>query len=141
MTDTQMYVPHTLFESAGYSRQRAAGGITILRVGDARPETINAWYEDCKKLMAVWPGSPRLRYLHDIRHAGLPTLHATERVSQVLRRMRYIPVFDARGAILVNNPTLAELLASVMKRRPRADWQVRCFSDELAALAWLRIDN
>ena len=134
----ETYPPRIVRQEAGYTRQRAANGIVILRVGDARPETINAWFEDCQRLIATWRNTPRLRYLHDVRGAGLPTPYATDRVAQVLRRMRYVPVSDGRGVVLVTNATLARLLESVIKRRPHANWQIRCMSDEAEALAWLR---
>ena len=132
------YPPRTIRQEAGYIRQRAPGGIIILRIGDSRPETINAWYDDCLRLMAGWQPARQMRYLHDIRGAGLPTPYATDRVAQVLQRMRQIPVSDGRGAILVTNLTLARLLESVIKRRPRTNWHIRCMADEHGALAWLR---
>ncbi len=138
MSIAEDYPPRTLVQQAGYVRQRAPGGVVILRVTNAYPETISAWYEDCNRLMASWQSGKRLRYLHDIRGAGLPTPHATDRVAQVLRRMRYITVSDGRGAILVENSALAHLLSSLIKRRPQANWEVRCFADEQAALSWLR---
>lgn len=138
MTVTDDYAPRTLLQQAGYIRQRAAGGVIILRVTNGYPETINAWYEDCKRLMASWQPGKRLRYLHDVRGAGLPTPYATDHVAQVLRQMRYIPVNDGRGAILVENVALAQLLSTLVKRRPQANWQVRCFANENMALMWLR---
>jgi hypothetical protein len=132
------YPPRTLRQEAGYTRQRAAGGIIILRVTDPRIETINAWYKDCLHLMASWTATCSLRYLHDIRGAGLPTPYATDCVARVLHYMRHIPVSDGRGAILVNDSTLARLLESVINRRSRADWQVRCLSNETEAMLWLR---
>ena len=137
MMMTDNYPPRTQHQEAGYVRQRAPGGVIILRVTNSRSETINAWYEDCLRLMATWPHTQRLRYLHDIRGAGLPTPHATDRVAHVLRRMRYTPVSDGKGAILIENRSLAELLSSVVKPHPQANWQIRCFSDEAAALVWL----
>jgi hypothetical protein len=127
----------TVIEKAGYQRQRLPGGIIILRLLDSRMETIDAWHEDCHKLMSRWLPGQRLRYLHDIRRAEQVTPHATERVISVLRRMRHTPVSDGRGAILVNNPTLASLLKTFFKRRPRANWQIRFFSDEAEAIRWL----
>ncbi len=141
MAASENYPPRTLFQQGGYLRQRAEGGIIILRLTNAQPETINAWYEDCNRLIASWQPNKRLRYLHDVRGVGLPTLHTTDRVAQVLRRVRYTSVTDGRGAILVENAALAQLLASLVKRRPQANWQIRCFSDEAAALAWLRYNT
>ena len=132
------YPPRTLRQEGGYTRQRAAGGVIILRVADPRPETINAWYDDCLWLMAGWQPARKLRYLHDICRAGLPTPHATDRVAQVLHRMRHIPVGDGRGVILVTNPILARLLESTIKRQARSNWHIRCMADEAEALAWLR---
>ena len=127
----------TVIEKAGYQRQRMPGGIIILRLLDSRAETIDAWYEDCGKLMSRWLPGQRLRYLHDIRLAEHVTPHATERVVSVLRRMRHTPVSDARGAILLNNPTLASLLKTFFRRRPHVNWQIRFFSDEAEAIRWL----
>jgi hypothetical protein len=127
----------TVMEKEGYIRQRTAGGVVILRLLDPRPETIDAWYEDCNNLMAHWRDDQPLRYLHDIRKAEHVTPHATERVVSVLRRMRHIAVKDGRGAILLNNATIASLLSTFLKRRPQANWQIRFFSDEAQALAWL----
>ena len=57
MTTLENYPPRTVYQQGNYSRQRATGGVIILRVGDARPETIDAWFEDCQRLIAVWqPG-------------------------------------------------------------------------------------
>ncbi len=127
----------TVVEKAGYRRERVPGRIDVLRLLDARPETIDAWYEDCSKLMARWQQGQRLRYLHDIRRAEQVTPHAMERVARVLRQMRYIPVTDGRGAILLNNPTLAALLRTFFRRRAHANWQIRFFSDEAEAMRWL----
>ncbi len=124
-------------QEAGYSRERLQGGIFILRLRDANPATIDAWYDDCNKLMGRWQSDQRLRYLHDIRGAETVTPHSTDRVTRVLRRMRYIPVSDGRGAILLNNKLIATLLETFFKRRPRANWQIRFFSDETQALNWL----
>src|SRR5438094_10487571 len=101
-----------------------------MRQQDVRPETIDAWYEDCSEIMAQWRQGQRLRYLHDIRKAEQVTPHAMERVARVLRQMRYTPVTDGRGAILLNNLTLAGLLRTFFRRRAHANWQIRFFSDE-----------
>jgi hypothetical protein len=127
----------TVVEKAGYRRERLPGSIVALRLLDARPETIDAWYEDCSKLMAHWQQGQRLRYLHDIRQAEQVTPHAMERVARVLRQMRYTPVTDGRGAILMNNQTLAGLLRTFFRRRAHANWQIRFFSDEAEAMRWL----
>ncbi len=127
----------TVVERAGYRRQRAMGGILILRLLDSRRETIDAWFEDCNTLMSNWQSDQPLRYLHDIRQAEQVTPHATECVARVLRRMRHIPVSDGRGAILLHNQTLAALLGTFFKRRPQANWQIRFFEDEAEALRWL----
>ncbi len=127
----------TIIEKAGYRRQRLPGNITVLKLLDARPETIDAWYDDCNKLMAHWQRDQRLRYLHDIRGAEQVTPHATDRVVRVLRRMRHIPVSNGRGAILLSNPTLAALLGTFVNRRRHANWQIRFFFDEAEAMRWL----
>ncbi len=132
------YPPRTQHREAGYVRQRAPGSVVILRLADSRPETIDAWYRDCQAMMASWQPDLRLRYLHDVRGVGLPTLYVTDRVVQVLRRMRYTPINDGRGAILITNGTLARLLESTIKARPQANWSIRCFADEDEALDWLR---
>jgi hypothetical protein len=124
-------------QAAGYSRERLPGGITVLRLRDANPATIDAWYEDCNKLMGRWQADQRLRYMHDIRGAETITPHATDRVTRILRRMRYIPVNDGRGAIVLNNAIIAALLESFFKRRPHANWQIRFFNDDEKALRWL----
>ena len=127
----------TVIEKEGYRRQRASGGILILRLLDSRRETIEVWHDDCHKLMSHWRADQPLRYLHDIREAEQVTPYATERVARVLRRMRHIPVTDARGAILVNNQTLAALLGTFFKRRSHVNWQIHFFTDESQALCWL----
>ncbi len=127
----------TVMEQAGYRRQRMLGGILILRLLDSRPETIDAWYEDCNRMMAHWQTDQRLRYLQDIRQAEAVTPHSTDRAARVIRRMRHIPVTDARGAVLVNNPALVALLGTFFKRRSQANWHIRFFSDEAEALRWL----
>ena len=127
----------TVIENAGYRRQRATGGILILRLLDSRRETVDAWFEDCEKLICHWRADQPLRYLHDIREAEQVTPHATERVARILRRMRHIPVGDGRGAILLNNQTLAALLGTFFKRRPHVNWQIQFFYDEAEALRWL----
>ncbi len=127
----------TVVEKAGYRRERLPGSVVVLRLLDARPETIDAWFEDCNKLMSRWERGQRLRYLHDIRQAEQVTPHAMERVVRVLRRMRHIPVSDGRGAILLGNPTVAGLLRTFFRRRAHANWQIRFFDDEGQALRWL----
>jgi hypothetical protein len=124
-------------QAAGYSRERLAGGIIVLRLRDSKPESLDAWYDDCNKLMSRWQPDQRLRYLHDVRGAETITPHATDRVTRVLRRMRYTPVNDGRGAILLNNKVIANLLETFFKRRPHANWQIRFFSDEQQAIVWL----
>jgi hypothetical protein len=125
----------TVVEKAGYRRERLPGSIVVLRLLDARVETIDAWFEDCNKLMGHWQPDQRLRYLHDIRGAEQVTPHATECVVRVLRRMKRIPVSDGRGAILLNNATVAALLKTFFKRR--LNWQIRFFGDEVEAMRWL----
>ncbi|MCC7446940.1 MAG: hypothetical protein IT324_05950 [Anaerolineae bacterium] len=127
----------TVIAQAGYRRQRMLGGILILRLLDARPETIDAWYTDCNKLMTHWQTGQRLRYLQDIRQAEAVTPYSTDRVARVIRRMRHIPVTDARGAILVNSPALVTLLSTFFKRRSHNNWHIRFFHDESDALRWL----
>jgi hypothetical protein len=127
----------TIIEKAGYRREHLPGHIVALRLLDGRPETIEAWYEDCSKLMSHWQREDRLRYLHDVRRAEQVTPHAMERVARVLRQMRYIPVTDGRGAILMNNVTLAGLLRTFFRRRAHANWQIRFFNDEAEAIRWL----
>ncbi len=132
-----MYTARTVIEKAGYSRQRLSGGIWALRLGDSRRETLEAWHDDCVRVMAAWRPEQRLRYLHDIRKAGQITPYAIENVARVLRRMRQRPVTDARGAILTDNPTLAGLLASFLRGSAYARWQICFFQDEAEALFWL----
>ncbi len=133
----KMSTARTVIEKAGYARQRLPGGVWTLRLGDPHRETLQAWYEDCVRLMAAWRPEQRLRYLHDIRKAGQVTPYAIEYVARVLRRMRQYPVTDARGAILTDNPTLAGLLGSFLKENAYACWQIRFFVDEAEALFWL----
>jgi hypothetical protein len=114
------------------------GGIVVLRLLDSNPETIEAWYDDCNRLMEDWTPEKRLRYLHDIRQAERVTPRGLDHVTRVLHRMRLISVGDARGAILTRNATLAGLLGTFLKRRPRANWQIRFFQDEAKSLEWLR---
>ncbi len=121
----------------GYEREWLPGDIHILRLHDARSESIEAWYEDCNKLMARWLPGQRLRYLHDIRAAEQVTPRAMDRVTRVLRRMRNTPVTDGHGAIVLNNGVVASLLATFFKRRPQANWQIRFFDNEDAAVHWL----
>jgi hypothetical protein len=133
----ETYTSRVVMEQAGYRRERLPNGVLILRLMDARKETIEAWYEDCSRLMTGWRPERRLRYLHDIRRAELVTPHATERVTRVLRRMRTLPVTDARGAILLHSETLAALLGSFLRRRSEMGWDIRFFSDEGRAVRWL----
>lgn len=127
----------TIVEKKGYIRQRMNGGITILRVLEPTPEAIEAWYQDCNLFMSRWQPGQRLRYLHDVRSAERVTPYATERVTRVLKRMRTIPVSDGRGAILLNNASLASLLSPFLKPHPPAFWQIRFFSEEAEAFRWL----
>lgn len=127
----------TVIEKAGYQRQRIPGGVLILRLLDGRPETIDAWYNDCQRIMSAWRPGRRLRYLHDIRNAEMLTPFAVERVVAVLRRMRNLPISDGRGAILARNSHIVGLLATFLKRRRYANWEIRFFSDESDALRWL----
>src|SRR5438270_3105861 len=137
MSDSDQPAGRIIVEQAGYLRERLLGGICVLRLRDSEPETIEAWYEDCNKLMSRWQPGQRLRYLHDIRSAELVTPHATDRVVRILRRMRHTPVTDGRGAILLNNPTLGALLRTFFKRRPQAQWDIHFFDTEDSALHWL----
>jgi hypothetical protein len=127
----------TVVEKQGYQRQRMVGGVTILRVLEPTPTAIEAWYQDCTLFMSRWIPGQRLRYLHDIRRAERVTPFAIDRVTKVLKRMRTIPVSDGRGAILLNNPTLLNILSPFLKPHPPAYWQIRFFSDEAEALRWL----
>jgi hypothetical protein len=127
-----------IVEKDGYRRERLPDNIHILRLTNASPETIDAWFEDCQKLIQVWRIDRSLRYLHDVREAEQVTPHATEKVVRILRQMRYMPVSDGRGAILVKSAPLANLLSTFFKRRPYANWSIAFFSDEDEALAWLR---
>lgn len=127
----------TVVEREGYVRQRMSGGIMILRLLDAREETINAWYEDCNLFMTRWQRGQRLRYLHDIRAAEKVTPYATDRVLHILKRMRQIPITDGRGAVLLNSSALASLLSTFLKRRLVTDWQIRFFNIESEAIRWL----
>jgi hypothetical protein len=132
-----LYTALTIIETAGYRRQRLPGGIWALRLADSRRETLAAWHDDCIKVMEAWRPEQRLRYLHDIREAGQVTPYAIEYVARVLRRMRQRPVTDARGAILTDNPTLADLLGSFLRGNAFARWQIHFFEDEDAAICWL----
>ncbi len=129
--------PSIIVDRPGYRRESTSNGIDILRLADSTPEAVEAWFEDCNQIMEGWTPSQRLRYLHDIRQAERVTPRAVDRVTRILHRMRLIPVGDARGAILTRNATLAGLLGTFLKRRPRANWQIRFFQDEAEALAWL----
>ena len=126
-----------VIEKAGYRRQRLSGGTLILRLLDGRPETIAAWYDDCQKIMSAWRPGRRLRYLHDICNAETITPFAVDRVVNVLRRMRKLPISDGRGAILTRSPQVAGLLSTFLKRRRYANWQIQFFNDEAEALRWL----
>src|SRR5258708_40306722 len=57
-------------DQAGYRREIAPGGIIILRLLDSSPETTEAWFQDCNKLMEGWSPEQRLRYVHHIRRAA-----------------------------------------------------------------------
>jgi hypothetical protein len=126
-----------VIEKEGYRRQRLPGGTLILRLLDGRPETIDAWYDDCQKIMSAWRPGRRLRYLHDIRNAETITPFALDRVLNVLRRMRKLPISDGRGAILTRSSQVAGLLTTFLKRRRYANWQIQFFNDEVEALRWL----
>ena len=121
----------------GYERERLPGDIYLLRLRDSRSESIEAWYEDCNKLMSRWLPDQRLRYLHDIRAAEQVTPRAMDRVARVLRRMRNTPVTDGHGAVVLNNGVVASLLATFLKRRPQANWQIKFFDNEDDAVHWL----
>ena len=127
----------TIVEKKGYQRQRMLGGVMILRLLEPTTEAIEAWYRDCNLFMSRWEPGQRLRYLHDIRQAERVTPFATDRVARVLKRMRTIPVNDGRGAILLNNAALANILTPFLKPHPPAYWQIRFFSEEADALRWL----
>src|SRR5271157_744416 len=137
MANTNQAETRTIVDQYGYIRQRMLGNIYVLRLRDAAPDTIDAWYEDCMKVMSRWEPNQRLRYLHDIREAEFVTPHAIDRVTQILRRMRNIPVMDARGAILLTNPLIGLLLGTFFNQRPQLAWQIRFFEDESAAIQWL----
>lgn len=126
-----------VLQKAGYRRERLPGGILILRLTDGRAETVDAWFEDCNRVMAGWRPGRRLRYLHDIRAAERVTPRATDQVVRVLRRMRSLPVTDGRGAILLRNPALTGLLSSFLRRQAFANWRIRFFTEESEALSWL----
>jgi hypothetical protein len=51
--------------------------------------------------------------------------------------MRNTPVTDGRGAIVLNNSTIASLLSTFFKRRPQVNWTIQFFTDEVDALRWL----
>jgi hypothetical protein len=127
----------TVIAQAGYRRERLPDGTLVLRLLDAHPETIDAWYQDCNRLMASWRPGRRLRYVHDIRNAEYVTPFATERVARIFWRMRQIPVDDACGAILMHNPTLAALLNSFVRNLSAAGWRIYVFESETDALRWL----
>lgn len=127
----------TIHEQAGYARQRASGGVIVLRLNDSRPETLEAWRDDCLRIMATWRGANRLRYLHDIRGAQHMTPYNIECVASVLRHMRGIPVQDGRGAVLHSNVGLATVLGGFLNRRRFAGWRIRFFTEEPEALRWL----
>jgi hypothetical protein len=127
----------TVVQRQGYLRQHLTSGISILRLLDSSPEAIEAWYEECNLMMANWRPGQRLRYVHDIRAAERITPRGTDRVARVLRRMRSIPVTDGRGAILLHNPALANLLAPFLRPKAPARWLIQFFDDEAEAIAWL----
>jgi len=126
-----------IIEHGNYRRERLPGGINILRLMDDDPDTLEAWFEDCNRLMTDWEPGQRLRYLHDIRGAERVTPRATDRVARILKRMRNTPVTDGRGAIVLKNGTIASLLSTFFRRRPQANWSIRFFEDESEALHWL----
>ncbi len=126
-----------MLEQGNYRRERLLSGIVVLRLLDDEPETLEAWFEDCNRLMGEWEPGQRLRYLHDIRGAERVTPRATDRVARILKRMRNTPVTDGRGAIVLKNSTIASLLGTFFKRRPQANWTIRFFDDEADALRWL----
>ncbi|HRE49488.1 MAG TPA: hypothetical protein PLD47_17315 [Aggregatilineales bacterium] len=132
------FPPRTVIAHAGYRRERLPGEVVAMRLLDARRETLDTWFADCHKVMSAWRPGRRLRYLHDIRGAERVTPYATDKVIRVLRQMRYLPVTDGRGAILLTNDAVAALLASFFKRRPYANWHIHFFTAEEDALRWLR---
>jgi len=127
-----------IVQQAGYSRERLLGGVTILKLRNAEPESVDAWYQDCLKLMSRWQPGQRLRYMHDIRNAEQITSYGLERVIDVLRRLRTIPVSDAKGAVVLKKAALADLLGSFLKRRPTARWEIRFYYEPQEALNWLQ---
>jgi hypothetical protein len=127
-----------MVKKAGYSRVRLADSTVILRLEDAESATLQAWFEDCNRLMSYWQPEAPLRYIHDIRGAEVLTPYAVDYVTRVLRRMRYTWVQDGRGAIILNNASIAALLTTFFKQRPFSNWEIRFFRDEAEALRWVR---
>ena len=52
---------HVEFQQGNYRRERLGSGITVLRLLDDAPETLEAWFEDCNWLMEDWEPGQRLR--------------------------------------------------------------------------------
>ncbi len=136
--DAEIGYSRIILEKAGYQRIRIQGGILVLRLRDAQAATLNAWHEDCLRLMETWQPGKRLRYLHDIRAAEKITPLALDRVTGVLRHMRRVSISEGRGAILMSSAPLAGLLASFLRRKHYPNWQIRFFTSEPDALHWLR---
>lgn len=118
-------------------RQQLPGDIVALRLLDSEPETLDAWYEECATLMSGWASDRRLRYLHDVRNAEALKPHSIDRVTKVLKSVSSSDVQDGRGAVLLNNKSVATTLNGVVRYYLRNKWQVRCFGDEAEALRWL----
>jgi hypothetical protein len=137
MPDLDASQGRMIYEKAGYTRRRLPSGVTVLTLADANAETLDAWFEDCNKLMSRWQPDDKLRYLHDIRGAEFVTPHATDLVAKILRRMRYTPIGDGRGAVVLRNSTISSLLSMFLNRRMSMNWEIRFFSDDSEALRWL----
>jgi hypothetical protein len=120
-----------------YLREDMPGDIVALRLLDSERSTIDTWYEECTALMSGWARDQRLRYLHDVRHAESLKPHSIDRVTKILKGVGRSDVRNGRGAILLNNATVAATLNGVVRHYIGNQWQIRCFSDEAEALRWL----
>jgi hypothetical protein len=118
-------------------REQLPGDIVALRLFDSEPETLDAWYEECTTLMSGWAPDRRLRYLHDVRNAEALKPHSIDRVTKILKSVASNQAQDGRGAVLLNNKSVATTLNSVVRYYISNKWQIRCFSDEAEAVRWL----
>lgn len=127
----------TAIDRGSFAGGELPNGIVALRLADSEPDTLDAWYTECARQMSGWTRAKRLRYLHDVRGAAALKAHSIDRVMRVLKAAAASDVSDARGAVVIDNRTVAATLDGVVARYAGSKWRIRCFADEAEAIRWL----